>query len=140
MGAFGDNTDLKALIRNIPDFPEPGIQCRDVTGLLLDGPGFAATTDRLAARAAPMKPDLVAAVEARGFLFGAAVAKALGIGILPIRKPGSSPATRSASITRSNTAPTGWRCTRMIWCPRPAFSSAQYRASPCRRVNPKPGP
>jgi len=91
MGASGDNADLKALIRNIPDFPKPGVQFRDVTGLLLDGHGFSETTDRLATLAAPLKPDLVAAVEARGFLFGAAVAKALGIGILPIRKPGKLP-------------------------------------------------
>lgn len=91
MSVFGDNTDLKALIRTIPDFPKPGIQFHDVTGLLLDGDGFSKTTDRLAILAAPLKPDLIAAVEARGFLFGAAVAKALGIGILPIRKPGKLP-------------------------------------------------
>lgn len=91
MGAFGSNDDLKALIRTIPDFPKPGIQFRDITGLLLDGAGFSLTTDRLAALAAPLKPDMIAAVEARGFLFGAALAKALGVGILPIRKPGKLP-------------------------------------------------
>lgn len=90
-GAFSDNADLKALIRTIPDFPKPGIQFRDVTGLLLDGPGFAMTTDRLAALAAPLRPGMIAAIEARGFLFGAALARALGVGILPIRKPGKLP-------------------------------------------------
>jgi adenine phosphoribosyltransferase len=85
------NADLKALIRTIPDFPKPGIQFRDITALMLDGPGFSRTVDRLADLARPMAPDLVAAVEARGFLFGAGVAKALGIGVLPIRKRGKLP-------------------------------------------------
>lgn len=89
--AFGTNVDLKALIRTIPDFPKPGIQFRDVTSLLLDPEGFSHTIDRLAALAAPLKADVIAAVEARGFLFGSALAKTLGIGILPIRKPGKLP-------------------------------------------------
>lgn len=85
------NADLKALIRTIPDFPQPGIQFRDITALLLDGPGFAEAVDRLAALARPMAPDLIACVEARGFLFGAALAKALKLGVLPIRKRGKLP-------------------------------------------------
>ena len=85
------NADLKALIRTIPDFPAPGIQFRDITALLLDGPGFALTIDRLAEIARPLQVDLIAAVEARGFLFGAALAKELGVGILPIRKRGKLP-------------------------------------------------
>lgn len=85
------NADLKALIRTIPDFPKPGIQFRDITALMLDGPGFALTVDRLAEAARPLRPDLIAAVEARGFLFGAGVAKELGVGVLPIRKRGKLP-------------------------------------------------
>lgn len=85
------NADLKALIRTIPDFPQPGIQFRDITALLLDGPGFAETVDRLAVLARPMAPDLIACVEARGFLFGAALAKELKLGVLPIRKRGKLP-------------------------------------------------
>lgn len=85
-----DNADLKALIRTIPDFPTQGIQFRDVTTLLLDGDGFAAAVDRMAALARN-DIDLVAAVEARGFVFGAAVARALGVGVVLVRKPGKLP-------------------------------------------------
>lgn len=85
-----DNDDLKALIRTIPDFPKPGIQFRDVTTLLLDAAGFAAAVDRLAARAGE-KPDLVAGIEARGFVVAAALALRLGAGLLLIRKDGKLP-------------------------------------------------
>jgi adenine phosphoribosyltransferase len=84
------NDDLAALIRTIPDFPKPGIMFRDITTLLLDGPGLARTVSRLAA--AHDRPfDLVAGIEARGFVFGAAVAHALGCGLLLIRKDGKLP-------------------------------------------------
>ena len=82
--------DLKALIRTIPDFPKPGIQFRDITTLLLDGKGFASAVKRLAAlHSGPI--DVVAAIEARGFLFGAGVAHALGVGLVLIRKDGKLP-------------------------------------------------
>ena len=84
------NDDLAALIRTIPDFPKPGIQFRDITTLLLDGKGLAETISRLAAlHAGPI--DVVAGIEARGFIFGAAVAHALGAGLLLIRKSGKLP-------------------------------------------------
>jgi len=84
------NADIAALIRTIPDFPKPGILFRDITTLLLDGPGLAATIDRLAAlHSGPV--DLVAGIEARGFIFGAAVAQRLGVGLLLIRKDGKLP-------------------------------------------------
>lgn len=86
--------ELKALVRTIPDFPKPGIMFRDITTLLLDGTGFAATVDHLAELAAPYRPDMVAAIEARGFLFGAGLAKALGVGVLPVRKSGKLPGAR----------------------------------------------
>ena len=86
----GANGDLAALIRTIPDFPRPGIQFRDITTLLLDAKGLAATVERLAAlHAGPI--DLVAGIEARGFIFGAAVARELGTGLLLIRKDGKLP-------------------------------------------------
>ncbi|TVV75048.1 adenine phosphoribosyltransferase [Sphingomonas solaris] len=85
-----DNHDIAALIRTIPDFPKPGIQFRDITTLLLDPTGFAATVDRLAAPYVGTV-DLVAAIEARGFIFGAAVAQALGVGLVLIRKDGKLP-------------------------------------------------
>jgi adenine phosphoribosyltransferase len=84
------NDDLKALIRTIPDFPKPGIQFRDITTLLLDPTGFAATIDRMvAATVGPI--DLVAGIEARGFLFAAALAVPLRAGVLLIRKDGKFP-------------------------------------------------
>jgi adenine phosphoribosyltransferase len=84
------NDDLKALIRTIPDFPKPGIRFRDITTLLLDARGFAAAIDRLAAGVGE-KPDLVAGMEARGFLVASALALRLGTGILLIRKAGKLP-------------------------------------------------
>ena len=84
------NDDLRALVRTIPDFPKPGIQFRDVTTLLLDGRGFGLAVERLAATVGE-KPDLVAGVEARGFILGAALARELGCGLLLIRKDGKLP-------------------------------------------------
>ena len=85
-----DHDDLKALIRTIPDFPKPGIQFRDITTLLLDAQGFAATIERMAFQIEE-KPDLVAGIEARGFVFAAALAQRLGTGLLLIRKHGKLP-------------------------------------------------
>ena len=77
--------ELRALIRTIPDFPRPGIQFRDITTLLLDAGGLTATVDALAATVdEPI--DLVAAIEARGFAIGGALAVKLGAGLLLIRK------------------------------------------------------
>jgi adenine phosphoribosyltransferase len=84
------NDDLKALIRTIPDFPKPGIQFRDVTTLLLDPRGLAPVVERMVA-AARGPVDLVAGIEARGFLFAAAVAVPLAAGVLLIRKDGKLP-------------------------------------------------
>ncbi len=84
------NDDLRALIRTIPDYPKPGVQFRDITTLLLDGPGFAACIDRMAAAVGPA-PDLIAAIEARGFIFGAALAQRLGCGLVLLRKQNKLP-------------------------------------------------
>lgn len=86
----GANDDLRALVRTIPDFPKPGIQFRDVTTLLLDAKGFRLAVERLAA-GVDHKPDLVAAIEARGFILGAALARELGCGLLLVRKDGKLP-------------------------------------------------
>jgi adenine phosphoribosyltransferase len=85
-----DNADLAALIRNIPDYPKSGILFRDVSTLLLDGPGFRATIDRLAAMVAP-DTELIAGIEARGFVVAAGLSYALGLGKLMLRKPGKLP-------------------------------------------------
>ena len=86
----GANEDLKALVRTIADFPKPGIQFRDITTLLLDSDGFFDTIERLADSVVE-RPDLVAAIEARGFVVGAALAVRLGCGLLLIRKDGKLP-------------------------------------------------
>ena len=86
----GANEDLKALVRTIPDFPKPGIQFRDVTTLLLDARGFGLAIERLAGTVA-QAPDLVAAIEARGFILGAGLAREMGCGLLLIRKDGKLP-------------------------------------------------
>ncbi len=84
------NNDLKALIRTVPDFPKPGIQFRDITTLLLSPTGLATCIERMVA-AVDGPVDLVAGVEARGFLFAAALAVPLGAGVLLIRKDGKLP-------------------------------------------------
>jgi adenine phosphoribosyltransferase len=83
--------DLRSLIRDIPDFPKPGILFRDVTPLLGNGPAFRACIRQLCERLAPYKAQAIAGIESRGFIFGASVAAELGIGFVPIRKPGKLP-------------------------------------------------
>lgn len=85
--------DLKAFIRNIPDFPKPGIVFRDITPLLAHGPAWQETVNRIADRYRG-RIDIVLGIESRGFLIGAAIAYALGYGIAVIRKPGKLPAAR----------------------------------------------
>jgi adenine phosphoribosyltransferase len=80
---------IKRLTREVPDFPEPGVQFKDMTPLLADRAGLAAVTGALAEVAAGA--DLVAGLDARGFLLGAAVATKLGTGVLAIRKGGKLP-------------------------------------------------
>jgi adenine phosphoribosyltransferase len=83
--------EIKALIRAVPDFPAQGILFRDVTTLLSHGRGFQASVVHLADRAVASGAQAVAGIEARGFIFGAAVAARLGLGFLPVRKPGKLP-------------------------------------------------
>jgi adenine phosphoribosyltransferase len=83
--------DLRSLIRDIPDFPKAGILFRDVTPLLGNGPAFRACIAQLCERISPCKPQAIAGIESRGFIFGASVAVELGIGFVPIRKPGKLP-------------------------------------------------
>lgn len=83
--------EIKALVRTIPDFPHAGIQFRDITTLIADGEGFATAVDWLAAQAREAGAEAIAGMEARGFIFGAAVARVLGLGFIPVRKPGKLP-------------------------------------------------
>lgn len=89
-----DNGDLADLIRTIHDHPKPGIAFRDISTLMLDGGAFAATIDRLAALIGDDPPDLLAGIEARGFVFASALAYRLGCGVLMMRKPGKLPGSR----------------------------------------------
>ncbi len=79
-------------IRSIPDWPRPGILFRDITPLLQDSAAFSQVIDALAAAVRPWRPTHVVAIEARGFIFGAALAIRLGLGFVPVRKKGKLPA------------------------------------------------
>jgi adenine phosphoribosyltransferase len=82
--------NFKSLIRTVPDFPKAGIRFRDITPLLASGTGFRHVIELLATRYTG-KVDKVVGIEARGFIFGAAIAHAIGAGFVPIRKPGKLP-------------------------------------------------
>ncbi|HQF87577.1 MAG TPA: adenine phosphoribosyltransferase [Acidobacteriota bacterium] len=82
---------LKQIVREIPDFPKPGILFYDITTLLRDAKGFAEVIDIFARHYRDQKLDAVVGVEARGFIFAAAVANRLGLGFIPVRKPGKLP-------------------------------------------------
>ena len=89
---------LKSYIRSIPDWPEEGILFRDITPLLAEPKALDAAVEALCADFEDSKVDYVAAVEARGFIFGAAVAQKLGVGFVPIRKKGKLP-YKTESVT-----------------------------------------
>jgi len=84
--------DLKKLIREVPDFPKPGILFYDITTLLKDKCGFRAVIDGLKDHYKDARPDTILGIEARGFIFAPALAYALGTGFVPIRKPKKLPA------------------------------------------------
>jgi adenine phosphoribosyltransferase len=86
--------DLRAAIRNIPDYPKPGIMFRDITTLLGDARAFRRTVDALVQPWAGVKIDKVAGIEARGFILGGAVAHQVSAGFIPIRKKGKLPHKR----------------------------------------------
>jgi adenine phosphoribosyltransferase len=83
--------DLKRFVRDIPDFPRPGIVFKDITPLLLDAAALDQAVSELAMLARPLSVDLVVAAEARGCILGAALARELGVGFVPARKPGKLP-------------------------------------------------
>jgi adenine phosphoribosyltransferase len=83
--------ELKALIRTVPDFPKQGIMFRDITTLLADGKGLTAAVEEIARRANAVGCGAIAGLEARGFIFGAAVASLLMLGFVPVRKAGKIP-------------------------------------------------
>ena len=86
--------DLYKYIRDVPDFPKPGILFRDITPLLSSPEAFQATIDQLADQFKDTQLDAIVAAEARGFIFGAPLALTLGVSFVPIRKPGKLPFDR----------------------------------------------
>ena len=92
--------DLKKLIREVPDFPKPGVLFYDITTLLKDPPGLHGVIDRLKDHYKDAGVDLVIGIEARGFIFASALAYALGAGFVPVRKPKKLPGER-VSVTYS---------------------------------------
>jgi adenine phosphoribosyltransferase len=89
--------DLRAYVRDIPDFPKPGIVFKDITPLLLDPRALDAAVSGLADLTRPLGVDIVVAAEARGFILGGALARELNAGFVPARKPGKLPHTTVAS-------------------------------------------
>ncbi len=90
--------DLKKHIRDIPDFPKKGIIFKDITTLLQDAKALAAAVDMIADEYKDKKIDVILSVEARGFIFGAAIAYKMGLGLVPVRKKGKLPA-KTHSVT-----------------------------------------
>jgi len=86
--------EIESLIRTIPDFPIPGILFRDITPLLKDSSGFRAAIDAFVDHYKNEKLDVVVAIEARGYMLGAPLAYRLGVGFVPVRKPGKLPGTK----------------------------------------------
>ncbi|MFZ9738831.1 MAG: adenine phosphoribosyltransferase [Prochlorotrichaceae cyanobacterium] len=84
--------DLKALIRDIPDFPKPGILFRDLTTLWKDPEGWRSLIDQMSEACQGLSPQYIVGMESRGFILGAALAYKLGVGFIPVRKPGKLPA------------------------------------------------
>jgi adenine phosphoribosyltransferase len=82
---------LRSRVRDIPDFPKPGILFRDLTPLMGDGIAMRAAVDLLSEAVVRHRPELIVAIESRGFIFGAPVAASLGVGFVPVRKPGKLP-------------------------------------------------
>ena len=86
--------NLKKLIREVPDFPKPGINFYDITTLLLDAAGHEQTIDALTEQCRGMDVDTVIGIESRGFIFGSPLAYQLGAGFIPVRKPNKLPADK----------------------------------------------
>lgn len=82
---------LQQFVRDIPNFPKPGILFKDITPLLQNGEGFRAAILEMARRIEPLRPTQIVAIESRGFIFGSALSMELGLGFIPVRKPGKLP-------------------------------------------------
>ena len=83
--------DLRTFVREVPDFPKPGVSFKDITPLLSDAKAFADAVERMAEPVSTMQPTHVMGLESRGFIFGSALAQKMGLGFVPARKPGKLP-------------------------------------------------
>ncbi|NCC83931.1 MAG: adenine phosphoribosyltransferase [Clostridia bacterium] len=83
--------DFSKILRHIPNFPEPGIEFIDITPVLADGEAFHALIEAMAAKISDLNIDIIIGAESRGFIMGAPLAYALGVGFIPVRKPGKLP-------------------------------------------------
>ena len=101
--------NLKKLIREVPDFPKPGINFYDITTLLKDPEGLEGTIDALTEQCRGLEIDTIIGVESRGFIFATPLAYQLGAGFIPVRKPKKLP-KRSRSHTTLSTGRTRWKC------------------------------
>jgi adenine phosphoribosyltransferase len=87
---------LRSLVRDVPDFPKPGILFKDITPLLADAEALRDATSRMAAPYREARIDRVVGIESRGFILGAVVARELGVGFIPVRKPNKLPASKTS--------------------------------------------
>jgi adenine phosphoribosyltransferase len=110
-------TDLRALIRDIPDFPKPGIVFKDITPLLADEVGFSSVIDETVVHFGRGNVDKVVGIEARGFILASPVAYHFGAGFVPVRKAGKLPTRSRPRSTRSSTAAPPSNCTPTPSCP-----------------------
>lgn len=90
--------DFRQYVREVPDFPKAGVLFRDITPLLASAPAFAAAIEAMAEPYVGAPPEKIVGIEARGFMFGAALARQLGVGFVPARKPGKLP-RRTSSVS-----------------------------------------
>lgn len=107
--------DLKSFFRDIRDFPRPGIVFKDLTPLLASPAAREAVVQTMLDQVTSLNIDAVAAIEARGFLFGMLLAERLQVPFIPVRKEGKLPYRKSAILTSWNTARQPWKCTKMLF-------------------------
>jgi adenine phosphoribosyltransferase len=124
MAQHPDTAALRALVREIPDFPQPGVLFRDITPLLADPSALHEVVERLAEVFEDRGVDKVVGIEARGFVIAAPVAVRLGAGFVPVRKVASCRSRSRRRSTSSSTAPTGSRSTRTPSPPESGSSSS----------------
>ena len=129
---------LKAAIREIPDWPKKGILFYDVTTLLKDGARFREAMDALITPYQDKKVDMVIGVEARGFIFAPTVAYALGAGFVPVRKPGKLPSATYRASYELSTARTASKFIRTPSSPASAFLSWTTSSPPAAPRRPWP--